>query len=259
MSYSGTIVPLVTPLGEHGTVQERGVTRLIESVRSGVTGLMPALSTGEGWALSTEQWTDMVGHTVRHAGGLPVLAGVELPDADAVARVARIAAELGADAVVITAPFEAADQDAVFHHFEAVREAVALPMLLYNEEVLAGTPVDLETLLRVCALPGVVGIKESSGDPELTTELAARSPVPVFEGWENLISQVRGVAGFVGPLANLDPGLCTAALANPSAENQRRVDDACARYGVLDDAWVRLVKHELYRRGIIDCPATVGA
>ncbi|MGW0901328.1 dihydrodipicolinate synthase family protein, partial [Streptomyces goshikiensis] len=69
--YSGTIVPLMTPLNDDETVDERSTARLIDHVRSEVSGLMPALTSGEGWKLDERQWTDIVTYTVRHSGALP--------------------------------------------------------------------------------------------------------------------------------------------------------------------------------------------
>ena len=77
--YGGVMVPLVTPLCGDGSVCPASVERLVASVRPAATGLIPALSSGEGWQLDVAQWRDMVTLTRRFAGGLPVLAGIELP------------------------------------------------------------------------------------------------------------------------------------------------------------------------------------
>lgn len=261
--YSGTIVPLVTPLTESGEVSEPSVRRLVESVRGEVSGLMPALSTGEGWKLSERQWHDVVAYTVRHAGGLPVLAGVQSPTTEGVVARARTAAALGAAAVAVTTPFTPGlTQEEIYEHYRAIREDVPVPLFVYNEKALSGNQIELETLVRVCALPDVVGVKESSGSAEFTRKLVTAVPgVPVFEGWENLLHEVTGpdgVAGFIGPLANLEPGLANAMLAAPSADRQRDIDDACERYGLFLDDWYRHLKRELRLRGVIDTDAVVG-
>lgn len=251
--YSGTIVPLVTPFDDAGDVSEACVARLIESVRSEVTALMPALSTGEGWALTEQQWAQMISATRAHSGGLPVLAGIQLATTAAVVASAQRAASLGVDAVVVTSPFgENLTQGRIYRHFATLRSVVSVPVFIYNEATLSGNHIELDTLMNICQLPGIVGIKESSGAPELTRRIVADLPaVPVFEGWENLLLEARGVAGFIGPLANLEPALCNAMLADPTAARQAEIDDACARYGLLTDDWYRLVKAELVGRGIL--------
>jgi 4-hydroxy-tetrahydrodipicolinate synthase len=258
--YSGTIVPLVTPLDADGVVERSGVERLVDYVRPAVTGLMPALSSGEGERLTDRQWHDMVEATVACARGLPVLAGILRPRTEQVVELARHARTLGADAVVVSAPFGAGvGQEEIYSHYATVREAVDIPLFVYNEAAKSGNDIELDTLLRIFRLPGVVGIKESSGDPALTRRIVeADHRVPVFEGWENLLLEATGVAGFIGPLANLEPAVCTAMLTAPSPGRQHEIDVLSKRFGIFEDDWYRHVKAELHARGVIDSAATVG-
>jgi 4-hydroxy-tetrahydrodipicolinate synthase len=257
--YSGTIAPLVTPLDTYGAVSERCVARLIGSIRKHVTGLVPALSSGEGWALNDEQWCRMVAATCAHCADLPVLAGIQLPDTTGVIARARHAVALRVDAVVISAPSGAdVTQEAIYQHYAAVRAAVDIPLFVYNEAAISGNHIELDTLVRICQLPGVAGIKESSGDPEFTKRMVVTIPgVPVFEGWEHLLLDVPDVLGFIGPLANLDPALCNRMLVAPSVELQAEITEACHRYGVLADDWYHRVKSELRSRGILETDRVV--
>ncbi|WP_406056967.1 dihydrodipicolinate synthase family protein [Streptomyces sp. NBC_01077] len=256
-TYSGTVVPLITPFDEHGVVDEQSVVRLLDHIRTEVNGFMPALTSGEGWKLDARQWQDVVTYTVRHAGGLPVLAGIQLPDTDAVIDRARTAAAIGADAVVVTTPFGAdVTQDRIVEHYQAIRAAVDIPIFLYNEEALSGNRIEFDTLIRICKeIPGIVGIKESSGDAAFTRKMAeAGTGIPVFEGWENLLVDARGIDGFIGPLANLEPSLCNAMLVDPTPDRQAEINTVCERYGVFKDDWYRWVKKELHQRGVIGSP-----
>jgi 4-hydroxy-tetrahydrodipicolinate synthase len=251
--YSGTIVPLITPLDHAGDVSETCVARLINAIRGQVTALMPALSSGEGWALTEQQWHQMISATRAHSGGLPVLAGIQLGSTAAVVARAERAVALGVDAAVVTSPFgENVTQDRIYRHYAVLRSAVTVPLFIYNEATLSGNHIEPATLRKICRLPGIVGIKESSGSSPLTRQLVADLPdIPVFEGWENLLLEARGVAGFIGPLANLEPALCNSMLADPTPVRQARINDACAQYGILTDDWYRPVKAELVRRGVI--------
>lgn len=255
--YRGTIAPLITPMNDAGTVDEQSTARLIDHIRTEVTGLMPALTSGEGWKLDARQWTDIVTYTVRHRGDLPVLAGIQLPETAQVIERARRAADLGADAVVVTTPFgQDVTQNAIIEHYRALRSATSIPIFLYNEEALSGNRIEYDTLLVICQLPGIVGIKESSGDAAFTRKMAeADTGVPVFEGWENLITAATGIDGFIGPLANLEPALCNAVLVDPTPDRQAEVNTVCERYGVFKDDWYRWVKQELHHRGVITTPA----
>jgi 4-hydroxy-tetrahydrodipicolinate synthase len=94
----------------------------------------------------------------------------------------------------------------------------------------------LDTLLRICQPAGIVGIKESSGSAEFTRKLLETDlGIPVFEGGENLLYEVRGIVGFIGPLANVEPQLCMRMLEHPPTELQNRINAACTRYGLVID------------------------
>jgi 4-hydroxy-tetrahydrodipicolinate synthase len=252
--FQGVMVPLVTPLDASGHVCAASVERLIESVRPAVTGLVPTLSSGEGWRLTPSQWHDMVSCTRRFARGLPVLAGIALPTtAEAIER-ARLAKQLGVDAVVVPPPFRSdLPQADLLEHYRAIHRATGLPLFLYNEPKLTGTGITIATFVELCRQLGIVGIKDSSGSAHVTRALvAAGTGVPVFQGWEPLCAATTpGVQGYILPLANLDPALCRSMLKSPSATLQAAMDSHCADHDLLGDEWYLGLKGELYRRGTI--------
>lgn len=251
--YCGTIAPLVTPLTAEGDVSPGCVARLIGSMYGQVTALMPALSTGEGWALTGDRWRDMIVATRKHCHGLPVLAGIQLPTTKEVIKRADHALELGCDAIVISAPFgDQISQDQIYQHYATIRAQNAIPLFVYHETQISGNRIELSTLVQICQLPDIVGIKDSSGLPELTRSIIdAIADVPVFVGWEHLLLDVPNVAGFIGPLANLEPALCNRMLAAPTAKRQADIIATCQRYGLGADDWYRSLKTELRRRGIL--------
>ncbi|MGD6741594.1 dihydrodipicolinate synthase family protein [Streptomyces sp. BH106] len=253
-SLTGIVVPLVTPVDENGKVDEGSVARLLESLHGSVSGFMPALSSGEGWKLSLAQWMDMVRYTVRHARGLPVLAGAELGYAPLIAGRAELAASLGADAIVVPPPFRTSDgtHHDIVEHFRAIAQESDLPLFAYCENVVSQWPLDAKELVDVCRLPGVVGVKESSGDEEFTRRVMSHGiDVPVFQGWEHLITKTPGTAGFIGSLANLEPQACLDALAEPTPDRQRVIDELSHRYGLAADDWYVHLKKELVARDIL--------
>lgn len=253
MNIGDVVVPLVTPLDGRGAVSAGCVERLVESVRPRATALLPALTSGEGWRLSLRQWTDVVRATVRCAGGLPVVAGVELATAAEVAARADLAMALGADAVAVAPPFRpGAPPSAALDHYQAVRAATAAPILVYNESTLSGVEVTVDVLCRICRLPGVVGVKESSGSLDVTGELvAARPGVPVLQGFEHLLPHSKEVDGCVVSLSNLEPALCADAVGTTSPAVAAALADAVARFGLEDPDWYAGIKRELVRRGVI--------
>ncbi|MBV9139640.1 MAG: dihydrodipicolinate synthase family protein [Pseudonocardiales bacterium] len=252
-AWTGVIVALVTPLTDAGEICAPDIARLIASVRPHVTALVPALSTGEGWALSDRQWSQLIASTVRYAGGLPVLAGIECPQTTEVIARARLAAVLGARAVVVTTPYgpQVSQQD-MYRHYTAVTQATPLPVVVYHESAVSGNNLELDTLLRVCRLAGVVAVKDSGGSPAFTRRLiAARPGVPIFQGIEALLLEVGDVDGYVVALANIEPALCAELFVEPSTARASAVRAACERYGLARPDWYRMIKAELHRRGVL--------
>jgi 4-hydroxy-tetrahydrodipicolinate synthase len=251
--YRGVIVPLITPLTAEGEVCASSVERLIDSVRPAASGLLPALSSGEGWRLSPRQWRDMVTWTRRFAGGLPVMAGVQLPTTAEVVERGRLARQLEVEAIVALPPFgKSLPQQVVRAHYRTIAQESGLPLFLYNEPKLAGTVIELPTLVELCRGGGVVGVKDSGGSAEVTNALvAAATGVPVFQGWEHLCLTTPGVQGYILPLSNLEASLCRTMFEAPSPEVQEEMLRHCAAHDLLGDVWYGGIKRELQRRGII--------
>ena len=260
--FAGVTAALVTPLSATGEVPEQDVARLISSMRDSVTALLPGLSTGEGRYLTDAQWRAMLTATLRHSTGLPVLAGIQRPTTSQVMERAIEARELGAAAIVATSPYGAeVGQRAIFRHYQALAAGSGLPVVVYNESVLSGNETQLSTLLQVCRLPGVVGVKESSGRAEVIRRLIAAVPgVPVFQGMERLLLDSGPVDGYVISLANVEPAFCADLFANRTADRPTdraaELADLCDRYELDRDDWYRPLKAELVRRGVLSTDLT---
>jgi 4-hydroxy-tetrahydrodipicolinate synthase len=255
----GVTAALVTPLSEAGEVSEQCVARLVTALRPHVTALLPALSTGEGQALSDRQWHAVVSAAIRYAGGRPVLAGALRPDTAAVVTRARAAAALGARAVVATTPFGAeVTQHEMYRHFAELGRRAGLPVVVYHESAVSGNTADLDTLLRICALDSVVGVKDSAGSAAFTRQLVeARPGVPVLSGLEPLLLECRPVDGYAVSLANVEPALCADLFAGRAVDPAGRLARACERYGLAGDDWYRSLKAELCRRGVLETGKTI--
>ncbi|GHB31158.1 hypothetical protein GCM10010331_17010 [Streptomyces xanthochromogenes] len=250
---AGVTAPLVTPVTDEGGVDGESVARLVVSLGPGVDALLPALSTGEGGKLTDPQWCAVVGAVVDGANGLPVLAGILRPTTDEVVARARVAEDLGADAVVAATPYGAeVSQDDMYGHYERIAGATGLPVIVYHEHAVSRNVIELDTLLRVCRIPGVAGVKDSAGAASFTRELiAARPGVPVAQGLERLLLDSGPVDGCVLALANVEPALCAALFADPGELGAAELKDACEKYGLDRDDWFRALKTELKQRGVL--------
>src|SRR5581483_32807 len=243
----GIVPPLATPLRDRDALDHDGLARLVERlVNAGVAGLFVLGTTGEGPALGYRLRYELVERTCELAAGrIPVLVGVTDTALGEVVALAQFAEGAGAAAVVAAPPYYfPAEPAEVTTYYECLVRESPLPLLLYNIPICTRTAVGLETV-RACAdMPGVAGVKDSSGDLDYFREvLAIRARRPdwtVLMGPEHLTAQaVRlGADGGVNGGANLAPRLFVdlyrAAAAGDSdrvAPLQRQVERLGAVYG----------------------------
>lgn len=164
--FKGVITALITPLRD-GNVDEVAFKRLLErQIAAGVHGVVPMGTTGESATLHLDEHKRVVEQCVEIAAGrIRVIAGAGSSATDKAIELTRFAKTVGADgALVVTPYYNRPSQAGMQAHFEAVADAVQLPILLYN--VPGRTSVDLsnETVAALSAHPNIVGIKDATGD-----------------------------------------------------------------------------------------------
>ena len=248
----GIFVPLVTPMNRKREVDGKSVKRLVAALEPKVEGFIPCLSTGEGRHMCESLWTRMVEFTLGSAK-LPVIAGIEQERTESVITRAKISISMGIDTVAVLPPFgENVPQEEILKHYMEIAET-GVKILVYNKQLMCGTAIDIDTLMRICEIPSVVAVKEGSSDPEFTKKLLESVPdVSVMQAWETLLTKIR-THGSIVPLANLDPDLCRAALSLQSREMQKKVDKEVARFHLEAEnpKWYESVKEELVKRGLL--------
>jgi 4-hydroxy-tetrahydrodipicolinate synthase len=212
MHIAGVIVPLLTPLRDDETIDVAAVARLVDHViAGGVAGIFVLGSSGEAPALRPAERERMLSATVKAvAGRVPVLAGVIEPSTAQAVETARRYAELGADALVPTAPYYFIySQPELSAHFRAVAAATAKPVVLYNIPVLVKQTISPELVGELSAVDNIVGLKDSDGqlDPFQRFLKLRSKKFQVWQGAEPVaaISMARGSDGAVLGLANIAP------------------------------------------------------
>ena len=262
---TGETPPLVTPFDADGTVDHDALTAVVDHVESnGVTGLFPCGTTGEFASLTAEEQL-AVTETVVDASSpdVPVVAGVSATAIeDAVAK-AEAAAEIGADAAVLTPPFfhTPDDQTGIEQFFATVADRSPLPLLLYNIPVYVGTSLETETVVSLAEHPDVIGIKDSSGDLDYTLDLLRETPDDflVLQGWDTLLvpGLRMGLDGGVNALANVVPEVFAVLVEEPESDRARAASDAIADlFDVcLDVGFATAAKAALVQRGVIESDA----
>jgi len=225
----GALTALVTPFEADGTLDQGAFRRLVRwQILAGIDGLVPCGTTGESPTLSPEEREWLIATTVEVAAERPsrdritVVAGTGTNDTAATIRATRRAAELGADAALVVAPYyNRPDGRMLEAHYRAIADEGDLPIVVYNVPSRTGTNVDADTFLRLAEHPRIVAVKEASGNLEQIARICRDRPrdVAVLAGddaW-TLPVLAMGGDGVVSVASNEIPGelvaLCAAATA----------------------------------------------
>lgn len=210
--FAGTGVALVTPFTADGAVDHEALAAHVDLVlRGGVDVLVPCGTTGESATLSPLEQEAVVRTTVAAAGDrAPVLAGAGGNDTAEVVRRARAARAAGADGVLSVVPYyNKPPQEGLRRHFETVVEEGGLPVVLYDVPSRTACSLAPETVLRLAEHPGVVGIKEASGDLTRVSTLVRHRPEGflVLSGDDELTLPLiaLGGDGVISVVANVAP------------------------------------------------------
>lgn len=164
--FKGVITALITPLRD-GNVDEAALERLVErQIAAGVHGIVAVGTTGEGGGLTIEEHKRVTSICVRVAAGrIRVIAGAGSPATYESIDLAAHGKACGADgALVVTPYYNRPSQAGLIAHFEAVAEAVQLPLILYNVPARTGVDLSNESVARLAKHPNIVAIKDATGD-----------------------------------------------------------------------------------------------
>ncbi|MCU0812952.1 MAG: 4-hydroxy-tetrahydrodipicolinate synthase [Burkholderiaceae bacterium] len=221
---TGSIVALVTPMHDDGSVDYDGLRRLIDwHVAEGTACIGVVGTTGESPTLSVEEHCEVIRVAVEHARKrVPIMAGAGANSTAEAIELTRFARKVGADCTLQVVPYyNKPTQEGIYRHFRAIAEAVDLPVVLYN--VPGRTVADLQhdTVLRLAQVPGIVGIKEATGDIARAAWLIREAPkgFAVYSGDDPtaVALMLLGGHGNVSVTANVAPRamaeLCRAAIA----------------------------------------------
>ena len=211
---TGSIVALVTPMHEDGRVDYAALRSLIDwHIAEGTDCIGVVGTTGESPTVSVEEHCEIIRVAVEQtAGRVPVMAGAGGNSTREAIELAKFAKAVGADCTLSVVPYyNKPSQEGMYQHFKAIAEAVDIPMMLYN--VPGRTVADMlpETSLRAAQLPGVIGIKEATGNIERAAWLIKHAPqgFGVYSGDDGtaIALMLLGGRGNVSVTANIAPRL----------------------------------------------------
>ncbi len=165
--FTGCGTALVTPFTKAGSLDEAAIRRLgRRQIDAGVHFLVPVGTTGESPTLTLAERARIVEILAdENRGHVPILAGAGGYDTGEVIHAAAEMKDAGADGLLSVTPYyNKPTQEGLFQHYRALAESTALPIILYNVPGRTGCNIEPATVVRLAALPTIVGIKEASGN-----------------------------------------------------------------------------------------------
>ena len=220
---TGSIVALVTPMHEDGSVDYASLRKLIDwHIAEGTDCIGVVGTTGESPTVSVQEHCEIIRVSVEQAARrVPIMAGCGANSTAEAIELTRFAKQVGADCHLQVVPYyNRPTQEGQFRHFKAIAEAVELPLVLYNVPSRTVADMQPETALRLAQLPGVIGIKEATGDIARAAWLIKQAPksFAVYSGDDStaVALMLLGGRGNVSVTANLAPRrmheMCVAAI-----------------------------------------------
>jgi 4-hydroxy-tetrahydrodipicolinate synthase len=224
----GSLPAIVTPMHADGSLDLPRLKSLVDwHIREGSDGIVVVGTTGESPTVNFDEHCQLIEAVVEQsAGRVPVIAGTGANSTSEAIELAGFAMKSGATAHLSVVPYyNKPTQEGLYQHFKAIAEAVDLPMMLYNVPGRTGADLGNDTTLRLAQVPGIVGIKDATGNIERGTDLLKRAPqnFSVLSGDDAtaLALTLLGGRGVISVTANVAPRLMhemiTAALAGDLA------------------------------------------
>ena len=210
----GSIPALITPF-KNGGVDESAFARLVEwQIEQGTHGLVPCGTTGESPTLSHGEHQRVVEICIEAAAGrVPVIAGAGSNSTAEAVAFTKHAAEAGADAVLHVTPYyNKPTQAGLIAHFEAISDASALPILIYNIPGRSIVDMTPETMAVLAARDNIIGVKDATADLSRVEQQAAACGADFIQLSGEDATAVdfnqRGGVGCISVAANIAPALC---------------------------------------------------
>ncbi|GHV55415.1 4-hydroxy-tetrahydrodipicolinate synthase [Spirochaetia bacterium] len=238
----GAFTALITPMHDNGDVDYEGFRRLINfQMEEGIDGLVPLGTTGETPTLEEDEEERLIKIAVETVKGkIPLIIGTGSNDTKHMVIYTQRARDLGADAALVVTPYyNKPNDEGLIRHFEAAA-AVGIPVIIYNIASRTGRNISASLIERLSRIPGIIGVKEASGDLNQMGDIIAGAakkrkaegrPFTVLSGDDGLTLPLisLGGDGIISVISNLVPGkvaaLAKAALAgNFAAARQIHYD-----------------------------------
>ncbi|MEE0930259.1 MAG: 4-hydroxy-tetrahydrodipicolinate synthase [Acutalibacteraceae bacterium] len=210
--FTGSCVAIVTPMNQDGSINYDEYGKLIDfQVENGTDAVLACGTTGESAVMDHKEHCSVIEYTLKRVNGrVPVIAGTGSNDTAYAIELTKEAKKLGANAVLSVTPYyNKTSQAGLVAHFNAIADAVDIPMIVYNVPSRTGCNIKPETYAELCKNPNIVATKEASdkiGDVAKTLALCG-SDLDVYTGCDDMTVPVMslGGKGVISVFANVMP------------------------------------------------------
>lgn len=230
----GSMVAIITPFNEDGSVNEDKFRQLVEfQIENGTDVIVPCGTTGESATLNYDEHDLVVRACIEQVNGrVPVIAGTGSNSTAEAVEMSLHAKEMGADGILLVSPYyNKPSQEGLYQHYKTIAEAVALPQVLYNVPGRTGMNMVAETTIRLAEIDNIVAVKEASGDVTQASEIISKAgdKIDVLSGDDFLTLPLMacGAKGIISVTANIMPKEVKAMV---TAILEGRWDDARAMH-----------------------------
>jgi 4-hydroxy-tetrahydrodipicolinate synthase len=230
--FKGSLVALITPMREDGSVDEKAYAEFVDwQIKEGTHAVVPVGTTGESPTLSHQEHRRVVEIAIDVAKGrVPVIAGAGSNSTEEAIALTRHAKEAGADAALIVTPYyNKPTQEGMYLHYTAIADAVDLPIIIYNIPPRSVVDMSVETMARLAKHKNIIGVKDATANltrPLHTRRACGESFVQLSgEDHTALAFNTAGGVGCISVTANVAPRLCSEMQ---TAWGEGRVQEAIA-------------------------------
>jgi len=213
--FKGSLVALITPMREDGSVDEKAFAEFVDwQIKEGTNGLVPVGTTGESPTLSHKEHHRVTEIAIEVSKGrAPVVAGCGSNSTEEAISLTRHAKEAGADAALIVTPYyNKPTQEGMYLHFKAIADAVDLPIIIYNIPGRSVVDMSVETMARLAKHKNIVGVKDCA--PSLARPIQQRLAIGndfcQLSGEDGTVLSylAAGGHGCISVTGNVAPRLC---------------------------------------------------
>ena len=244
----GSIVAMITPFHEDGSVNFEVLTELLErQIAEGTDGILTLGTTGEYPTMSHEEDASVVEHTIKVVNGrVPVIVGSGSNCTSTQLEKSIQYQDMGADALLLISPYyNKANPEGMYRHFAETADAVHIPCLLYNVPGRTGCSIPVSVVEKLSRHPNITGIKEASGDMSYAMKIAhcIGPDFALYSGNDDITLPLMSIggSGVISVYANVMPAMCHQIVADYLGGNRAQALENHLKYlKLMNDLFIEV-------------------